>query len=105
MKSSRLRVFILVILSLFSATAGLSATDDTTGQTGVSKTWRVLGSAKTALPIRTRPAHFIEARGANTSHQQAGYTGAILSLSNESEKSCKPGGDHIRGLYQLPEAA
>jgi len=39
------------------------------------------GSIKTDRLIRTIRAYFIEARGHNMPHQQAGYMRAILSLS------------------------
>jgi hypothetical protein len=58
--------------------------DDTTGQTGVSRTWKVRRRQYDAdRSIRTMRAYFIEARRALPLHQQAGYTTAILSLSRQ----------------------
>jgi len=60
--------------------------DDTTGQTGVSRTWKARRRLYDAdRSIRTIRAHFIEARRAISLHQQAGYTAAILSLSRDHE--------------------
>jgi hypothetical protein len=65
---------------------GFVTSDDTTGQTGVSRTWEVRRRLYDAdRSIRTIRAHFIEARRAISLHQQAGYTAAILSLSRDHE--------------------
>ena len=70
--------------------------DDTTGQTGASKTWRVPGSAKTVLLKRMICAHFTEARGITPRPSTGRIYGSNPVPVIERTKPCKTGGDHIR---------
>ncbi len=63
--------------------------DDTTGQTGVLKTWRAQRLTEADRVIRTIRANFIEARGVSIPHQQAGYMRAILSLPSPTQNLAK----------------